>query len=149
MKKLVQIQSITDVITNSSSEVFIMHQEVASTIKDEVEAGGGYCDLYEPLTMEYIERNAPEWDLWEMILVILGDNKGLVGDYERYGSLSWGWWRLDDEKWKTYFEKNKDRIQKEIVDKGYWIVEFEDHFANAWEVNEDARSYCITSKSHH
>lgn len=152
MRKLYKIQSISDVVTNSSSELFIMYQDDAEHIDKLVTQNGGYCDFLCPVTMEYILEHALDDDLWEMVCDLIGKDYSEAGAVymESSAGWSWSWWENPDEEcWQIFVEENKDAIQKQIVDKNYWAIEFEDHFADADEVNDVARDMCVIERNHH
>ena len=149
MKKIVKVQSISDIITNSSSEVFVMTDSNAHDVKDDVESHGGYCDLFNKLTYEYILNNSESSDTWEMICEIIGASKGDVSHYVNYDH-GWGWWAdPSEEDWKNFCEIHKQEIMEKIVNADLWIIEFNDHFEDSWDVNENARDLCIATKNHH
>lgn len=147
MKKIFKIQSISDVVTNSSSELFIMYKDDADDIWNQVPD----CDVFEPVTFEYIKNHATDDDLWEMICDLIHKDYSETGAVH-YPSDKWYldyWERPDRECWEIFLEENKEAIQENIVSKNYYAIEFDDHFENAWEVNNDARSRCITERNHH
>lgn len=153
MRKLYKIQSISDVVTNSSSELFIMQQNDAKYIDNLVSENGGYTDTFCPVDMEYIIEHALEDDLWEMVCDLIGKDyteAGAVRQETTIGNWHWDWWETPDKEcWEVFLEMNKEAIQKEIIAKNYWAIEFEDHFEDAWEVNEEARDMCVIERSHH
>jgi hypothetical protein len=60
MKFIVQIQSVSDIITNSSSEVFILDSNAANEINEQFNSSSISCHK---LTFNYIMNNAYEYFL--------------------------------------------------------------------------------------
>lgn len=60
MKFIVQIQSVSDIITNSSSEVFILDSNAANEITEQFNSSSISCHK---LTFNYIMNNAYEYFL--------------------------------------------------------------------------------------
>lgn len=146
MKLITSIQSFTDVITNSSSSVFIMHESDAnyyeSTVPDD-------CLTISEITLDWIKEHY--WN-WELILRACDIDFTEIS-YEKtynYGSnnqYSYTYWAdPDNEEWKRWVDVNQLRLEPVL---GKYFVEIEDHFENAWDVTENAYDDAIVSESRH
>lgn len=126
MKFLTKIQSISDIITNSSSETFIMTKGDAEYY-DNLDTGG-CVSIYE-LTKENIENNFYDVEL--------------ICDYLDL-DLPDAWYS-DDYKaaLELYVYPNLDKL------KGLYVVDIEDHFADAYDVLCDARSDALAQEYRH
>lgn len=130
---ITKIQSVSDIITNSSSEAFVMTKQDAKYYED-VESDG--CIDVFPITMDWLAKDG-RWE-WEMVCSICDlDPTEVQGEYhkDRYFSYYDG---PDEETWETFLELHKDVIEERIKDL-YW-VDIEDHFADAASVTDSARS---------
>ncbi len=128
---ITKIQSFTDVITNSSSTVFVMHESNAKYY-DQLEDTNG-CISIEPITMDWLRSNSYEA---EMVCDLLNKDISEITDWHdsKYGD----WWNTpDQETWETFLELNREEIETVFEDL-YW-VDIEDHFTDAYEVTEQAR----------
>lgn len=127
---ITKIQSFTDVITNSSSTVFVMHESNAKYY-DNLEDTDG-CISIEPITMDWLRSNSYEA---EMVCDLLNKDISKITDWHdsKYG----GWWNTpDQETWETFLELNREEIET-VFENLYW-VDIEDHFVDAYEVTEQA-----------
>lgn len=128
---ITKIQSFTDVITNSSSSVFIMDKYNAEDY--EYLENTNDCISIEPITIDWLINNPFEV---EMVCDMLKIDPSEVTVYT--GSKYGGWWETPDkDTWETFLELHKDEIKKTFKDL-YW-VDIEDHFEDAWEVTEEAK----------
>lgn len=144
----------SDVITNSSSEVFVMHEGYAKYYNNlentedcitielidldwilntwEHEAVIDMCDLDKSEVFTFVENQTNEEHWWDDIY------KGKRGHWED----------PTPEDWKTFCELHKDAIQK-LVDQKLYFVEIEDHFEDALDVTENARHDSLWRESRH
>lgn len=142
MKFITSIQSFTDVITNSSSSVFIMHDAsyYESIVPDD-------CLTINKITLDWIKEQY--WN-WELILRACDVDFTEVS-YEKtyyYGpnNKHTYWEDLSKEKWVKWVDINQLRLEP-VLDK--YFVEIEDHFKDAWDVIENAYGNAIVSESRH
>lgn len=122
------IKNITDVITNSSSEVFVMNEDNAlyyDRLEDTLD-----CISIEEINWDWIENQG----YYEQSMVI-DMCIGKLTDEERLKQDKWGDFDRDD--WKVFIKNHKTDIEKNLIGK-YW-VDIEDHFEDAYEVIENAR----------
>lgn len=129
---ITKIQSFTDVITNSSSTVFVMHESNAKYYEQLEDTNG--CISIERITMDWLLNNAYEA---EMVCNLLNVDISETADWHdsKYG----GWWNTpDQETWEAFLELHKDEIDTVFEDL-YW-VDIEDNFADAYEVTREACS---------
>ena len=138
MKKIIKIKSITDVITNSSSEVFIMTQKSAEE-KLPITQGEGFIT---PLNEEWFNNRTTDKryvskcpiNEWEIICEFLDLNKEDFAELKKDDE----WWpyeyyelKNDGKDWIDYLDNHRDEILDKL--KGYVIFQTEDHFTDAWE----------------
>lgn len=122
------IKNITDVITNSSSEVFVMNENNAlyyDRLEDTLD-----CISIEEINWYWVENQG----YYEQSMVIDMCIDKLT-DEERLNQDEWG--SFDRDYWKIFIENHKTEIEKNLIGK-YW-VDIEDHFEDAYEVTENAR----------
>ena len=127
---ITKIQSFTDVITNSSSTVFVMHKSNAKYYEQLEDTNG--CISIEPITFNWLLDNVYEA---EMVCDMLNVAISEITDWHdsKYG----GWWNTpDQETWKLFLELHKEEIDT-VFENLYW-VDIEDHFTNAYEVTKEA-----------
>lgn len=125
MKLLTKIQSISDIITNSSSETFLMHKKDAKYY-DGIPSNG--CIRIDAIGEGWIRNNYWDSDLICNFLNIKEDCPS-------------------PEDWDTFV----DLYIMPRIDEfdGIYFVEIEDHFADCYEVIEDARGDAIYWESRH
>lgn len=144
MKFITKIQSFSDIITNSSSEVFLMNKTNAKYYYNLENTNG--CISIEEITWDWLENHS--WE-WEMICEYLDIDKNIIGEYHE--SQIWkgyGYWSgPEEENWLTFLNIYKDKIEEKII--GLYFVDIEDHFENAYEVTEEARDDSYWSDSRH
>ena len=128
MKFLTKIQSISDIITNSSSETFLMHKEDAEHYNSIPSDG---CISVDAVGEEWIRNNYWEIDLICNFLNIKepDENCSSYKDWNAFVDL--------------YIMPRIDEFDD------IYFVEIEDHFANCCEVLEDARGDAIWWESRH
>ena len=129
MKFITKLQSYTDVITNSSSTVFIMHEMDAKYW--EKKTPDDMCDIVK-ITHQWLLDN--HWE-WELIFDFLNLDKNLIS-YEKEGSYYNYWRDPDSETWQIWVDDNIELLKEKVI--GLYYVEIEDHFENAYEWIERA-----------
>ena len=140
---ITKIQSFTDVITNSSSTVFVMHESDAKYY-DRLENTDG-CVYIQPITMDWLQNNADEF---EMVLDMLNIPCSEITTYHKFNSYYGGYWKTPEESvWEAFLESHKEQIE-EVFQDLYW-VDIEDHFEDAYEVTEEAMSSAKWYESRH
>lgn len=146
MKLITSIQSFTDVITNSSSSVFIMHESDVDYYEGNVPED---CLTIQEITLDWIKEH--RWE-WELILQACNIDFDEIS-YKRthtYGpknEYSYEYWNdPNEEDWKHWVNKNFSKFSSIL---GKYYVEIEDHFKNAYEITENAYGDAIASESRH
>ena len=136
---ITKIQSFSDVITNSSSSVFVMNETDANYYGDLAHTEG--CVDVEPITMDWLRDHSYEF---EMVCDMLKVDPGTITTEDpKYHC----WNDPDPEAWDAFLELHKEQI-KEVFRDLYW-VEIEDHFEGAYEVTENAYDDAIWSDGRH
>lgn len=129
---ITKIQSFTDVITNSSSTVFVMC-EAQAEYYDQLPHTEGCIDV-EPITLNWLRMHPYEV---EMVCDLLGVDPSEVTTLHQ-GSWGTYWDDPDPDAWETFLTTYTDKIQEVFIDGGLYWVSIEDNFEGAWEVTEDA-----------
>ena len=140
-KFIAKIQSFTDVITNSSSSVFVMEKFNADYYNDLENTCG--CVTIDPIDILWLKQHSYEA---EMICAVAALDLGEVTTYEtgRWG----GYWNdPDPEAWDSFVELHKEHLCETFRD--LYFVEIEDHFEDAWGVIQDASSDALWSENRH
>ena len=127
---ITKIQSFTDVITNSSSTVFVMHEEDAEYYKN-LETDG--CVDIMPIDYDWV-LNEGRYEA-EMICSLLNEDISKISTFHD-GEWYFCWETPDEDVWESFCKMHKEQIE-EVFEDLYW-VDIEDHFENAWEVTENA-----------
>ena len=136
---ITKIQSFSDVITNSSSSVFVMNETDANYYGDLAHTEG--CIDVERITMDWLSDHRYEF---EMVCDMLKVDPGTITyKHPKYKC----WEEPDPEAWDTFLESHKEQI-KEMFRDLYW-VEIEDCFEGAYEVTEEASDDAIWSDYRH
>ena len=136
---ITKIQSFSDVITNSSSSVFVMSDFNANYYGDLPHTEG--CIDVEPITMDWLHDRIDEF---EMVCSMLQVDPGTItSKHPKYHH----WEDPDPEAWDAFLELHKEQI-KEVFRDLYW-VEIEDGFEEAYEVTENAYDDAIWSDYRH
>lgn len=131
---ITKIQSFTDVITNSSSTVFVMHESDAKYY-ERLENTEGCIDI-QLITMDWLINNPDEF---EMVLDLLNIPYSEITTYHKFNDYYGGYWEYPNESvWESFLESHKEQIE-EIFQDLYW-VDIEDHFEDAYEITEEAKS---------
>lgn len=108
---IVAIQSFTDVITNSSSEVFIMHQADANYYKQEYSSAVSI----EKITMEWLRNNPEEV---EAIFKVLKLDPSMI---TTYNDGYWSYWEApDQDTWESFLNLYREKIE-EAFRNLYWV----------------------------
>lgn len=136
---ITKIQSFTDVITNSSSTVFVMHEQDA-IYYDKLEHTED-CIYIEPITFEWLLDNAYEF---KMVCELIGCDVSEVSEYVE-GKYWSGWDIPDPEAWCTFLELHREKIEEVFKDL-YW-VNIEDHFEDAYDVINEAEGEAVWTDS--
>lgn len=132
MKLITKIQSISDLITNSSSEVFINKQDI---VKQFSNAGlnDGMIEL-RTIDLEWLKNCRDTGYRWEFICNHMGWNKEDFGHFVskgRYEFLNyWDQTKKELEKWGNYLDNNFNKVLESL--KGYVEIEISDHY-DLWE----------------
>ena len=141
-KFITKIQSFTDVITNSSSSVFIMREDDALRY-DNLENTSD-CISIVPIDFTWVK----EWGRGEVeaVMAILEMSPEVVTTWVNGKYCSY-WEDPDPEAWNTFVDMHEDLIKEKFRDL-YW-VDIEDHFEDAWDVTQDAIDDSLWYDSRH
>lgn len=131
MKHITKIQSISDLITNSSSEVFVM-DSASAHYYDSIDG----CISIREIDEDWV-RNEGQYE-HELICSVCGLDAKELGMFE---------WEPDDEIWDMFLELHWKEIKEKLV--GLYFVDIEDHFEDAYEVSRSARHDSIWSDYRH
>lgn len=140
MKLITKIQSFSDVITNSSSTVFLMHEMDAKYW--EKATPDDMCDITE-ITHQWLLDN--HWE-WELIFDFLNLDKYIIS-YEEQGYYRNYWRDPDSETWQMWVDDNIELLKEKVI--GLYYVEIEDHFEDAYEWIESASDDALISDYRH
>lgn len=140
MKLITKLQSYTDVITNSSSTVFIMHKENAEFYKEDAPYD---CCTIEEINKQWLLENI--WE-WELVFDFLNIDKNILSK-ENKGSYYSYWDDPDEELWKLWIDNNLALLQEKLF--GLYYVDIEDHFENAYEYICNAADHALISDNRH
>ena len=136
---ITKIQSFSDVITNSSSSVFVMNETDANYYGDLAHTEG--CIDVERITMDWLYDHRYEFEMVCDMLKV--DPETITTKIPKYNC----WDDPDPETWYAFLELHKEQI-KEVFRDLYW-VEIEDCFEGAYEVTENAYDDAIWSDYRH
>ena len=136
MKQHFIIKSISDVITNSSSEVFVLNKEDAKYFAirsfDEDTAD---CITLIKMNWEYIfEQGRFETEIFQELLNV--NDEILTNNCTP-----------SEDEWSDFVNKHLDDIEEKIF--GKYIVEIEDHFYNSNIEIDKARDKCLYYENLH
>lgn len=140
MKLITKIQSFSDVITNSSSTVFLMHEMDAKYW--EKATPDDMCDITE-ITYQWLLDN--HWE-WKLIFDFLNLDKYIIS-YEEQGYYRNYWRDPDSETWQMWVDDNIELLKEKVI--GLYYVEIEDHFEDAYEWIESASDDALISDYRH
>lgn len=121
MKLITKVQSVSDIITNSSSEVFVTTENLIGKFSDEgVDSG---CICVTPIDAQWLLDNAVCEQ--ELVCHVLG-----LRDCTNY---RW-------DAWDTYVQDNIDELSKKLD--GYYFTEIEDHYGwDAFDLDRNLARY--------
>lgn len=140
MKTIIKIQSVSDIITNSSSEVFIMENSLARSLENDYNTE--YISVNE-ITYEELLQNTWDYEIYTELLVKLG----IVSWYEcDYCS---GCYAENKELFHNTVVSHEAEIRKALTENQYAMVDIEDKFIDWEDASEDAHSFCIAYESRH
>lgn len=120
MKLIAKVQSISDIITNSSSELFINSADVLK--KFSVEGYKSGCITVKSLDWKFIYKCQEEGYLWTFMCKLMNWNVDEFGFLSKHD----GWILKDKAAWYDKIEENFDAICSAIS--GYVIIYIEDHY---------------------
>lgn len=129
------VQSISDIITNSSSEVFVMNENNAKYY-DKLEDTND-CISISLINMDWVRYN---YDEWEMICKVCNLDINELSSY--YRSLY-----TDQETWDVFIDLHKKEIEEKLI--GLYWVDIEDHFPDSYDVCDSARSDSLWTDYRH
>ena len=125
MKKI--IKNISDVITNSSSEVFVMKKEDAG----EVALFDKDNETYDCISMHKMDedwvRTQGSWEA-QMICDLIGITNPFNEDFYP-----------DEDDWSKFVDEHLDEMREKVFEKYY--IDIEDHFAEAEKILEFSREH--------
>ena len=140
MKLITKLQSYTDVITNSSSTVFIMHESDAKFYKKDTPRG---CCTIERIDYQWLLDN--HWE-WELVFDFLDIDKNTISkETEGYYGLYWD--DPDEDLWRLWVDDNLSLLQEKLF--GLYHVDIEDHFEGAYEYIENASDDALKTEWRH
>ena len=126
MKKI--IRSVSDIITNSSSEVFVMKKEDAG----EVALFDKDNETYDCISMHKMDedwvRTQGSWEA-QMICDLIGIANPFNEDFYP-----------DEDDWSKFVDEHLDEMKEKVFGKYY--IDIEDHFAEAEKILDFSRSHC-------
>ena len=125
MKKI--IRSVSDIITNSSSEVFVMKKEDAC----EVALFDKDNETYDCISIHKMDedwmRTQGSWEA-QMICDLIGIANPFNEDFYP-----------DEDDWSKFVDEHLDEMKEKVFGKYY--IDIEDHFAEAEEILEFSREH--------
>ena len=127
IKFITKLQSYTDVITNSSSTVFLMHKENAEKYEKEVPDD---CCWIQEINEKWLKEHLYEWEFIFEFLDI--DKTEISRELEYWYNKNTIFWETPDEElWEWWIDENKELLQEKLY--GLYFVDIEDHFEDSWE----------------
>lgn len=127
---MVKIKSITDVVTNSSSEVFILQKDDAYNLEKDYP----FVDVYE-MTLKSIKDNTWFSDLYSWAAKTIDESIPYVDE------------NIDTDEWERLVEEHREAF--ETLSSEYMEVDIEDHYEEWEDATDEARSNSISSKNCH
>jgi len=124
---ITKIQSESDIITNSSSEVFIILEEDAERIDRRYNGGYG-CISWETIDEHFLETH--KWDI-KLIYEALDE----PFPYPKYG--------MTDNQWRSAIDHILPKFQEVFGKNRYVLLDIEDHFSACEDAYEDAHDTCL------
>ena len=143
MKLITKLQSYTDVITNSSSTVFLMHKENAKFYENDTPND---CCSIDEIDYQWLLNN--RWE-WELVFDFLDIDKNTISKEIEYNGFWPGsyWNDPDEELWKLWIDENLVLLQEKLF--GLYYVSIEDHFKDAYNYIESARDDALHTEWRH
>ena len=127
---MVKIKSITDVVTNSSSEVFILQRDDAY----ELERDYPFITVSE-LSLDLIEENSWFSDLYSWAVSSISDDTPYLSE------------NIDNDGWREFIKKHQKAFETLVED--YVEVDIEDNYEGWDSATDEARSCSIAGKNCH
>lgn len=143
MKLITKLQSYTDVITNSSSTVFLMQKEDAEFYEKDTPEG---CCSIDEIDYQWLLNN--RWE-WELIFDFLDLDKNIISkeiEYDGFWPHSY-WDTPDEELWKLWIDENLVLLQEQLF--GLYYVSITDHFEDAYDYIESAGDDALHTEWRH
>ena len=125
-----KIKSISDIITNSSSEVFVMRKTDAEYY---YKWNGGVA-IHE-ITWDWLKEEGR--GEWKMVCTICNIDDGIFKDYVVNTDDGCWYHSVQQDEWEAFLELYKDAIQKYLI--GFYWVDIAAYFANEIEASDEAR----------
>jgi hypothetical protein len=143
VKLITKLQSYTDVITNSSSTVFLMHKEDAEFYEKDTPDD---CCSIEEINYQWLLNN--RWE-WELVFDFLDIDKSIISTKVKGdGFWSYSYWNdPDEDMWKLWIDNNLSLLQKKLF--GLYYVSIEDHFEDAYNYIESAGDNALHTEWRH
>ena len=127
---MVKIKSITDVVTNSSSEVFILQRDDAY----ELERDYPFITVSE-LSLDSIEENSWFSDLYSWAVSSISNDTPYLSE------------NIDNDGWREFIKKHQKAFETLVED--YVEVDIEDNYEGWDSATDEARRCSIASKNCH
>ena len=127
---MVKIKSITDVVTNSSSEVFILQRDDAY----ELERDYPFITVSE-LSLDSIEENSWFSDLYSWAVSSISDDTPYLSE------------NIYNDGWREFIKKHQKAFETLVED--YVEVDIEDNYEGWDSATDEARSCSIASNNCH
>lgn len=125
MKKI--IRSVSDIITNSSSEVFVMKKEDACEVALFDKDNETYdCISIHKMDEDWV-RTQGSWEA-QMICDLIGIANPFNEDFYP-----------DEDDWSKFVDEHLDEMKEKVFGKYY--IDIEDHFAEAEKILEFSRKH--------
>ena len=143
MKLITKLQSYTDVITNSSSTVFLMHKEDAEFYENDTPNN---CCSIEKIDHQWLLDN--RWE-WELVFDFLNIDKNTISTKTQSdGFWPCSYWDDPDEMvWRLWIDDNLSLLQEKLF--GLYHVSIEDHFKDALNYIESAGDDALHTEWRH
>lgn len=144
---ITKIQSYTDVITNSSSTVFIMHEENAKFYEKDTPCG---CCRIEYIGESWVRNNLWEWPIILDYLDISYDDLTTKREIENppcWYAESDFYHDPSEEDWNAWIDMNLERLEKDLF--GLYWVNIDDSFEGSYEYTKDAEKDALISDYRH
>lgn len=140
MKLITKLQSYTDVITNSSSTVFLMRKEDAKFYENDTPEG---CCRIEEIDYQWLLNNM--WE-WELVFDFLDIDKNTISK-KLEGYYSFYWDDIDEDLWRLWIDDNLSLLQEKLF--GLYYVDIEDHFEGADDYIDSAGDDALYTEWRH